>query len=214
MSHRVNPPLNQDRARDLLEHWEKYGEVMFRQQRAIYQGLAAAVRGKSVIEAGCGSGLGSAVLERAAASLVATDVLPVNLSFAAALYPWLDLRLWDLNQPCPYGSADVAVAVEAFEHVANPGRAAANLVNAARKEVWVSTPNGDGKVRPPANPHHVCEYTVDEVLGFFFDCTRVSFVNVHDWGKLGKPDPWTATRTTRDAPRKFSDPLVYQVVLK
>ena len=43
-----NPEKEQDRAADLLEMFNKYGYVMFPQQRKIYQALAERLENKNV----------------------------------------------------------------------------------------------------------------------------------------------------------------------
>ena len=121
--------------------------------------LAERLRGWTVLEAGCGNGIGSAVLDRCAARLTATDKLPVNVAFASQIYPWLDLRVWDATEPWPGDRYQAVVAVEVLEHVADPVGLLRNLFEAAVAEVWFSTPNGLGKPRPPDNPYHVAEYT-------------------------------------------------------
>lgn len=176
----TNPEKDQDRAADLCDLWQRYGFVMFRQQRAIYERLALRCAWKGVIEAGCGDGVGSALLERRAAKFLATDKLDCNVRFARELYPWIRFEQWDLNRPWRGEKYEYAVCVEAIEHVADPERALAHLVTAATAEVWFSTPNGRVKrEHPPSNPWHVAEYTPTEVLGMVAGLGRSA--EVLDW---------------------------------
>ena len=158
-----NPEINQDRVHDLFDHFDKYGYGMFPQQVEIYQDIAERIRGKSVIEAGCGNGLGTAVLERKAASIIGTDKLQKNVDFANVLYPWIPFETWDINESTSL-RASVVVCIETIEHVRNPSDAIRNLLLASHEEVWITTPNGEDKERPPNNPYHVQEYTQKEIL--------------------------------------------------
>jgi 2-polyprenyl-3-methyl-5-hydroxy-6-metoxy-1,4-benzoquinol methylase len=210
---KTNPVKDQDRVRDLFEHFEQYGDVMFRQQRAIYEYIATQTRYKKVLEVGCGNGVGSAILAhgRSAGLLTASDVSHNNIKFARCLYPWitfipLDVRLLVFN-----GVVEDVVAVEVLEHVSDPQLAINNMVGAAKERVWISTPNGTNKPRPPENPYHVCEYTPDEVLGWLFKNQRVKFVNVLNWDNSQKykhgavcfPDG------RHDPLLDLTDPLIY-----
>ncbi len=207
----------QDRAEDLLDNWRKYGYVMFPQQIAIYREMAKRLTG-SVLEAGCGNGVGSALLERWLLLdavkrkqngspdnpwFVATDSLESNVHFSFALYPWIDFRQWDICHPWYGKQADAVVCVECLEHVADPQSAVRNLLAAARREVWISTPNGRGKPRPPSNIYHVSEYTPEEMitmicLGCGIGQEQVEMLNWEDFKPVGMDT--------------LVDPLVYHIV--
>ncbi len=166
----VNKEIDQDRVFDTVDHFEKWGDPLAKQQRKIYENLAEQLAGKTILEAGCGNGVGSAILERemnlSCATMFGTDKSHINIEFASCLYPWINFRVWDINKPWEGNPKAVVVAVEVFEHVENPQAAMDNLLAAATEEVWLSTPNGTGKPRPPENPYHVCEYTPKEILYF------------------------------------------------
>lgn len=197
-----NLEIDQDRVFDTIDMFEKHRQVMFHQQRNIYTCLSHRIAGRTVLEAGCGMGLGTAILERNAKSIVGTDKLQRNVDFAHCLYPWIDFRVWDLNQPFPSKmKADVAVAIEAVEHVRDTQAAIAHLLMTASEEVIISVPNGAGKPRPPENPYHVCEYTPAEMLDTISSvCTGGETTTVHEWVSWSQVD----TRTT-------ADPLIYRI---
>lgn len=195
-----NPYKSQDRAFDAFDQFDRFGCVMFSQQRDIYNQLAIRLEDKIVIEAGCGNGVGSALLDRSVSHLYATDVSDRNVRFAKQLYPWIEFGVWDICQPS-MRRAGWVVCVEAFEHAADPEAAARNLLDAAYRELWVSTPNGAGKPRPPDNPFHVMEYTVEEMRKFF-DHPRVGRFSVRHWETFEMLHADTKT-----------DPLVYQIEL-
>lgn len=208
MTTATNPERDQDRAEDLLDNWRRYGYVMFPQQRRIYEQLAERITG-SVLEAGCGAGTGTAMLSYADTvsgswnGVVGTDKCERNAQFARALYPWIDFRVWDIvASPAPL-QADTVVAVEVIEHVADPIAALRNLLAAARHEVWLSTPNGRGKPRPPSNPFHVCEWTPAEMIQMIRTVQYECAIHVLGWEDFKPVSP-----DTTDV-----DPLVYRIML-
>jgi len=144
-----------------LEH----NVVQIPQQRSIYQHLSLKLANKSVIEYGCGIGIGSHMIALKA-NLIATDILPANIAFAAGLYPEMQFKVWDImKSPVPM-QADAAVAIEVLEHVDDAKRAMETLVESA-PEAYVSSPNRNhplaGKMKP-RNHDHVAEYTPDEII--------------------------------------------------
>ena len=206
----TNPPRDQDRAEDLIDNWRKHGYVMFPQQRRIYEQIAYhASMHESALEAGCGAGIGSAMISYAMrgthdndGTLIGTDKLDSNVEFAKQLYPWIEFGIWDIERPWRGPKAAAVVAVEVIEHVADPNVALHHLINAATDEVWISTPNGNGKPRPPENPFHVAEYTPDEMLNMIH-AVRGCPVGVLGWEDF-KPVP-----TNTDV-----SPLVYRIKLR
>jgi len=194
---KVNPEKDQDRVYDLFEMFRDHKRVMFSQQELIYNNLAEylSLAPPTILEAGCGTGQGTAILERVAKDIIGTDKLQDNVDFANAIYPWIDFGTWDLNESTPY-TAPVVVCIEAFEHVADPQKAMNNLLDATGRTLWLSTPNGNGKPRPPENPYHVCEYTPHEILEF----VAPRLVTIRHW------ETWEPQNTDT-----LIDPLVYEI---
>lgn len=179
-----NPVRTQDRAEDLLELWRKYGYVMFPEQQAIYRFIRNFLGVYTTLEAGCGNGVGTAILQHAyephEKMVIGTDVSPSNVAFASALYPWVDFQVWDILKPSPIKCWNV-VCVETLEHVADPLLALKNLIDAAGMQLLISTPNGTGRPRPPDNPYHVCEYTPEEMIDMILQCAPHARVSIWDW---------------------------------
>jgi len=188
-----NPEIDQDRVADLFSTYERYGYVMFPQQEKIYQEITSRIIGKTVLEAGCGNGVGSGMLEweiydprLCSGRIVATDKLLTNIKFARKLYPFIEFSTWDINerwtgQPI---QVEVVVAIEVFEHVANPQAAMDNLLAACTETLWLSTPNANVRKLPPDNPYHVWEYTPDEIMDFVRNSSTtapVYVVHAYDW---------------------------------
>lgn len=188
----MNKEINQDRVFDTVDHFEKWGDPLAKQDRRIYEKLSLKIVNKSILEAGCGSGMGSAIIERemdlSCSSFTGSDKSAKNIRFAKCLYPWINFCTWDINLPfdeCVFQDSrdyQVVVAVEVFEHVENPQAAMDNLLAAATEEVWLSTPNGIGKPRPPENPYHVCEYTPTEIREMVHKASNGNaFLEMHHW---------------------------------
>jgi SAM-dependent methyltransferase len=201
----VNPELDQDRAFDLYDTYRKYGYAMFPQQRRIYEQIAEKVSKKTVLEAGCGNGTGSAMLWLSSKGFCATDKLEINAQFALELYPWIEFDTWDISKPWKdEWRPQVVVAVEVIEHVADVANAIKNLIDAATEEVWISTPNGKGKPKPPSNPYHCAEFTVDEMISMFYEAAPSCGFKVYAWDDLTKLGPLDTD----------ANPLVFHVRLR
>lgn len=176
-----NPEIDQDRVADLFDTYQKYGYVMFPQQEKIYKEIAEQVESYDVIEAGCGNGVGSGILEQRCREILATDKSQPNLHFATKLYPWIEFEVWDINYRYDQ-TAEVVVAIEVFEHVANPQAAMDNLLAACTETLWLSTPNANVRKLPPDNPYHVWEYTPDEILKFVRESkSGDTLITIYDW---------------------------------
>ncbi len=148
-----------------LDTYKKYGYMMFPQQRKIYENIKNRIASNStVLEVGCGIGLGTALLDKSLTTrIIGTDNLIENVKIARALYPWIQFDMWDVCTPNVKRKVDTVVAVEVLEHVEDAKCAISNMCFAALREVWISTPNGYGKKKPPENIYHVQEYTISEV---------------------------------------------------
>ena len=188
--------MDQDRVFDAIEMFDKYRQVMFIQQRTIYQHLKYEISpSDKVLEAGCGIGLGTAILATSDCSITGTDKIKKNVEFAQCVYPWLDFDVWDITKPT-LRSADLVVAIEVLEHVVDQPSALVNLLDVADHNVWLSVPNGTGKPFPPENPHHTREYTPQEML----DMIGPFHVDIRCWETWKKLDVDTLV-----------DPLVYRI---
>lgn len=159
-----NPEKDQDRAKDCLEIFEQIGDVMYIQNLKVYKNIAIRVTGKKVLEAGCGMGKGSYLLSEHN-QVMGTDKLEKNINFAKALYEKIYFDRWDLNGESYPIKHDVVVCVETIEHVENWKRALANLIDSAKEEVWISTPNRNVLNKEgPDNPYHVHEFETKEMV--------------------------------------------------
>lgn len=130
------------------------------------------VGGLRVLDAACGTGYGSALLARAAASVTGVDIDVATIGFAAKRWasPTTSFVVGDVgNLPFADRTFDAIVSFETIEHVPDPDRvldefsrvlkpAGLLLVSTPSRDVynWVSFPHGEG------NPFHHSEMTPDE----------------------------------------------------
>jgi 2-polyprenyl-3-methyl-5-hydroxy-6-metoxy-1,4-benzoquinol methylase len=131
-----------------------------------YSWAMALASGRRVLDAGCGTAYGSAMLAAGAATSVvgvdrAESVLasvrgdmPDNVELATA-----DLRELPFNDD----SFDLVVCFEVIEHIAEPGAVLDELTRVLEPNgiLLVSSPNRG--IYPPGNAHHLHEFTPSEL---------------------------------------------------
>lgn len=189
----MNQEKEQNRAYDTYAHFEKFGYVMFKQNKRTYENIAEHKQEGTVLEAGCGMGLGAYLIN----ADMATDKLSINVKFAKEVYPKINFAVWNIAEYPFEKQYDVVVCVETIEHVADLERAIKNLVASAKKEVWISTPNN--KEETPSNPYHVEEKTVEEMYEFLEPYGKVEMFHWDTFAPL-------------DATTKVS-PIIYRITL-
>ena len=142
----------------------------FRRHLAVYEWIAARVRGLRVIDMACGEGYGSDVLAANAESVVGVDANPEAHEHARLRYRRDNLRfergLVETFSAAP--AADAVVFLQTIEHLQDPGAVLEHFRSLVgeRGTVYVSTPNvltlaPKGAERSD-NPWHVHEYRAGE----------------------------------------------------
>ena len=121
-------------------------------------------KGRTVLDAACGSGYGThAVAEAGAASVVGVDIAPE--AFPPVGHPNVRFVAGDLRA-LPVGARrfDVVLCFEAIEHVDDNEAVVRELERVLADDglLVVSTPNA--AVDPGGNPFHVSELTSDELV--------------------------------------------------
>jgi SAM-dependent methyltransferase len=129
-----------------------------------YDFAAPLCPGRSVLDAGCGVGYGSARLAAIAASVVGVDVSEEAIVYARAHYgaPNLSFAVMDLTAlDFADASFDVVCSFETIEHVEDAERAAAELARVLRDDgvLVISTPQVDRTTTSPTNPFHRVEFS-------------------------------------------------------
>jgi len=150
---------------------------------ARYTFAAQHAQGKRVLDAGCGTGYGSAELAQTAASVAAIDIAPEAVEFARQRYSRANLQFAAsscIALPFPAKAFDLIVAFEVIEHLADY-RGFLDECNRALADeglFLVSSPNkryyAESRAKTGPNPYHHHEFEPEE---FLHELSRV-FTNV------------------------------------
>ncbi len=154
----------------------------FRRHLAVYEWIAARVRGGRVLDMACGEGYGSELLSRSARSVVGLDANPDAHEHARLRYVRPNLTfvrglVETYGEPESY---DAVVFLQTIEHVQDPAAVLAHLRSllAPGGVAYVSTPNVLTLAPPGAersgNPWHIKEYRAEE----FRSLCRAQFPDV------------------------------------
>jgi 2-polyprenyl-3-methyl-5-hydroxy-6-metoxy-1,4-benzoquinol methylase len=169
-----------------------HGEIIEAEHLARYHWVSLLARGRRVLDAGCGTGYGSALLAEAGASeVIGMDRASAVLDSARPAMPGVVVLEEGDVTALSYESDrfDLVVCFEVIEHLDDPGRALDEFrrVLSPKGVLAVSSPNRD--VYPPGNPHHVHEYTpaeLEQELSKRFACVRLE--RQHTWITSGVLD--------------------------
>jgi ubiquinone/menaquinone biosynthesis C-methylase UbiE len=153
---------------------------LWSEHQARYAYARRYAEGHRVLDAGCGTGYGSAELAQSALVVTGIDVAPQAIEFARATYPIPSLRFLVSScavMPFPENAFDLVVAFEVIEHLPDHR---AFLQECARVLTHhglfiVSSPNrkyyAESRAKTGPNPYHVHEFEarefVEELSGVF-----------------------------------------------
>ncbi len=152
------------------------GEVdidLWNEHLARYHFAARLARSKRVLDAGCGTGYGSALLAEDALEVFGIDVAPEAVDHAREHYSAQNLYFAQAScaaLPVASGSLDLLVAFEVIEHIAEWREflAEARRVLRPSGQFVVSTPNKNyytsSRGASGVNPYHVHEFTYEEFI--------------------------------------------------
>jgi SAM-dependent methyltransferase len=128
---------------------------------------------KRVLDAGCGTGYGSAELAQSAAAVTGLDIAADAIEYARANYPIPGLRFVESSctaVPFPAESFDLLVAFEVIEHLADYRAFLDETARVLAREglFIVSSPNkryyGTTRAETGPNPYHEHEFEADEFV--------------------------------------------------
>lgn len=181
---------------------------------ARYQWAAGLVNGKDVLDVACGTGYGAPLLKAGGAiSVRGFDVDQSAIEEARRLHTWAGIE-FDVADgtalPIPDQSCDIYLSFETIEHIENDAAYIAEAARVVRPGGWFicSTPNrnvtnpGTRITDKPYNPHHIREYTREELAALLEPHFAVGFIGQtprqHWWVKLlgtvGRRSPMAAVR--------------------
>jgi O-antigen biosynthesis protein len=128
------------------------------------------VRGKRVLDLGCGEGYGSAILGRSAEAVIGVDIDRDTIEHATSNYgaPRVEFQVADARDLAPLAddSFDVVVGFEMIEHIGEQQPVLSEVGRVLRADglLILSTPNRDvyNAEREEPNPFHVTELSKEE----------------------------------------------------
>ena len=133
---------------------------------AAYRYAASRAAGRTVLDAGCGEGYGTALLAQTATRAVGLDVAEaVETARARHALPTLQYRAQDLSRLGDLGERfELVLSFQVIEHLVDPVAFLSGLVGcvAPGGTLLVTTPNRPMSVSE--NPYHLREWTADELL--------------------------------------------------
>lgn len=108
-----------------------------------YLAVLPHIKGKNILDLGCGNGLGTYLYSLVAQSVFAVDRSSEALAYAH-LWPFepnkVAFERYDLVNEFPAGSFDLAVALEILEHLDDPRALLTTLKDRGVKELYFSLP--------------------------------------------------------------------------
>src|SRR5712691_5133022 len=182
---------------------------LLNEHMARYAFAARLSRRKQVLDAGCGSGYGSAELAKTAAGVLGIDCSAEAIAFARSEYPASNLRFEQADcgaLPVADGSIDLVTAFEVIEHLEDWRGllVEARRALSAAGQFIVSTPNklyySESRRGAGPNPFHVHEFEFEEFraeLGEVFPHVSL-FLENHAEGVVFQPAGSPDTENSAD----------------
>jgi SAM-dependent methyltransferase len=160
---------------------------------AWYRFAAGFAAGKTVLDAGCGLGLGLCVLQKKALHAEGQDLDP-RLARPGIHIGGLD--------SIPSKSFDLVVSIDVVEHVEDDRDFIMELGRIARKQVFVTTPNWT--VTRCSWPYHLREYTPRELTNLLSPIGRVRLFKGNGPGTMIFPVRYRAAYFALNDARNFA----------
>lgn len=167
--------------------WSKIAEYEHLPRYALAKRL---VQGKAVLDFGCGTGYGSAVLAGAGGRVLGLDIDAEAIAWARSTHTGSGAQFHccdDLGATLPSASFDVVTCFEMIEHVdlQTQNRVIEQIARLLRDEgvFVISTPNPEITGMYGANPYHLREMTqheFSELLGVHFPYVHIVEQRVRD----------------------------------
>jgi SAM-dependent methyltransferase len=145
------------------------GENFINHQK-VYLFVSQLVPNKIVLDVGCGTGYGTAILAKHAQQIVGIDNSISAIRFAKRRYPEVDFREMNAQQILfPDKFFDFVFSSENFEHLTDQASHLKELRRVLKSDglCFIATPNPEASANPQKNPWHTKENTYDELVELF-----------------------------------------------
>lgn len=172
-----------------------FRDPFFAEHLARYIFLRERVKGKRVLEVGCGKGYGSYLLASSAREVIALDLNTQSLQYATANYSQENLKFLELELTAQtkeqLGLFDVVVSFEVIEHLppTQAGGFVENLKSVLSPEgvAWLSTPNHEVVTKSGVQvpEFHINNLKSTEFKGLLLK----SFSHVEMFGQIKRKSP-------------------------
>lgn len=195
--YKPNHESSENMVAKMVQRYETRGAVMPPEQREIYQKVSEMVTGLTVIDVGCGLGIGANIISREARFTWGIDKDPKHIDFANQMFErktasglgQLNFEVFDLTNPPSreFGKFHVITCIDVLEHIEDYQKALNTLkrfYDPARTTLILSTPNRNAdKFKDnqdhPWNPHHIREWSAAEAYDIMIK--NFQYVTVYDW---------------------------------
>lgn len=155
----------------------------FFQHQKVYEFCKRLAKGKTVLELGCGSGLGAFEISKVAKEVLAVDIHSQSIAKAKEIYQRRNLKFecFDVTKFKTSKKFDLVVSFQVIEHLEKPEDFLLNVKSLMKKKGFflLSTPNRLTQSFNE-NPYHIREYSkkeLEEILSRFF--SKVFFYGLH-----------------------------------
>lgn len=143
-----------------------FEDANFINHRKVYQFISQCVTGKIVLDVGCGTGYGTAILAEQAKHAIGIDYSSSAIRFAKRRYGKPDFFMMNAQDlRFPDASFDFVFSSENFEHLPNQATHLNELRRVLRKGgiCFIATPNPEAFIGQKTSPWHTKENTYDEL---------------------------------------------------
>jgi SAM-dependent methyltransferase len=164
--------------RVIEEHYLRSREsyLIYLMHVATYNNAIKYISGKEVLDLGCGTGYGTALVADKCASICGVDISDEAIAYATNKYSAPHLFYRTIRKvedaPLPFGdkSFDVVLSFQVIEHIADPTTYLEEIGRVLRPGgvFIVATPDRNTRLLPlqrPWNKFHVHEYSGQELVG-------------------------------------------------
>lgn len=146
-----------------------YPDCNFQNHLRVYRFVEQFIAGKRVLDVGCGTGYGTELLSKSAASIIGIDISERTIHRNQKRYPNVRFEVMDAHDlKFPNASFDFICSTENFEHLRDQPQHLSELrrVLARNGIAFIATPNPELTDRK--NPYHTKENTYAELKTMLF----------------------------------------------